>query len=136
MKTLLWKLLPGALATALALSLGSAFAAKSESIHTPTPAQTYAASDDAYASMRVAGDTRGRHRERDRDRGDSCRECGRGYERREHRGDHYRGEPAQVVYVVHVSGVQDLRAWPQSIFPHQRFSTPIRTFPPIAACGY
>ncbi len=136
MKTLLWKLLPGALATALALSLGSAFAAKSETIHTPTPAQSYA--EDPLASQRVAGDTRGRHR--DRDRGDACRECGRAYERREHRGEHYRGdcssEPAQVVYVVHVTGVQDLRAWPQSIFPHQRFATPIRTFPPIAACGY
>lgn len=138
MKWLIRKLAPGAIVTVVALVLAGVFSHAADSRPVPIPSSPapaiYAESPNAGGRY-VDGDARPRAIARDR-----CSQCGaqigadgRAVQFRD-RDDvddrRFRQERApQVVYVVHVNAydAQDLRAWPQSIFPAStRFAMPIR----------
>lgn len=125
LKAFLWRILPGVLCTALALTLCASLAKGDDKSASPIVAAP--APVPVYAAQSV----------RPQYQATTCPQCGATIdasgraivdrrERHEHRSDIERQAP-NVVYVVHVDGVQDLRSWPQSIFPlSTRWAMPIR----------
>lgn len=156
MKTLLYRLLPGVVATLLIIVLGAVLSSRSRA-EDPRPSS---APLPPEVSAAPAGERYASAPSRDYSRCDSrpcrhqversayaCSSCGapidnagryaaQPFDGAQGRRDYNDGPAPQVVYVVHVNGgdAQDLRAWPQSIYPlSTRWAMPI---PQRTACRY
>jgi hypothetical protein len=134
MKWLMNKLAPGAIVTVVVLVFAGVFShaadSKSTAVVQPAPAAYQENAGYLREDPRRAPIAEQRY---DRDYCDRCGAPvdgrGRAIEFRDHDRREIRGNAPQVVYVVHVNanGLQDLRDWPQSIYPlSTRWAMPIR----------